>query len=196
MKKIVLASNNQGKLGEFRSIFSKLDYDVVPQGELGVGEAEETGLSYIENAIIKARLACEVTQLPAIGDDSGLSVNYLHGAPGIYSARYAGGHHDTVGNIAKLLDALEGVPSGLRKASFHCVLAFMQHAKDPVPIIAHGKWDGVILEEPRGSGGFGYDPVFFVESHDCAAAELPALQKNAISHRAKAMASLMNQIKG
>jgi XTP/dITP diphosphohydrolase len=194
MKTIVLASNNQGKLGEFRHLFSGLELDIRPQGEFFDDEAEETGLTYVENAILKARFASKATGLPAIGDDSGLSVDHLGGAPGIYSARYAGTHHDSKANIAKLFNALQGVSSEGRCASYHCVLAYLRSEEDPIPLIAHGQWHGFILEEQRGSGGFGYDPVFFVPTHDCSAAELSATEKNTISHRAQAMANLIEQI--
>lgn len=187
MSQIVLASGNQGKLREFTQLLAPLSIEILTQSELGVSEAAETGLSFIENAIIKARNACAQTGLPAIADDSGIEVDALHGAPGIYSARYAGEQASDSDNIAALLKALNGVPASERNARFQCVVVYMRHANDPTPLICQGTWHGQILSEAAGDGGFGYDPVFFVPETDCSAAELSSQQKHAISHRGQAM---------
>jgi XTP/dITP diphosphohydrolase len=187
MSQIVLASGNQGKLREFTQLLAPLSIEILTQSELGVSEAAETGLSFIENAIIKARNACAQTGLPAIADDSGIEVDALHGAPGIYSARYAGEQATDSDNIEALLKALNGVPASERNARFQCVVVYMRHAKDPTPLICQGTWHGQILSEAAGDGGFGYDPVFFVPEIDCSAAELSSQQKHAISHRGQAM---------
>lgn len=187
MSQIVLASGNQGKLREFTQLLAPLSIEILTQSELGVSEAAETGLSFIENAIIKARNACAQTGLPAIADDSGIEVDALHGAPGIYSARYAGEQATDSDNIEALLKALNGVPASERNARFQCVVVYMRHAKDPTPLICQGTWHGQILSEAAGDGGFGYDPVFFVPETDCSAAELSSQQKHAISHRGQAM---------
>jgi XTP/dITP diphosphohydrolase len=187
MSQIVLASGNQGKLREFTQLLAPLSIEILTQSELGVSEAAETGLSFIENAIIKARNACAQTGLPAIADDSGIEVDALHGAPGIYSSRYAGEQASDTDNIEALLKALNGVPASERNARFQCVVVYMRHAKDPTPLICQGTWHGQILSEAAGDGGFGYDPVFFVPETDCSAAELSAQQKHAISHRGQAM---------
>ena len=187
MSKIVLASGNQGKLREFAQLLAPLDIDIVTQSEMGVCEVAETGLSFVENAIIKARNACRQTGLPAIADDSGIEVDALLGAPGIYSSRYAGPEASDKDNIHALLNALQSVPENERSARFQCVVVFMRHAQDPTPLICHGTWHGQILTEPVGDGGFGYDPVFFVAETDSSAAELSAEQKHAVSHRGQAM---------
>lgn len=187
MSQIVLASGNQGKLREFTQLLAPLSIEILTQSELGVSEAAETGLSFIENAIIKARNACAQTGLPAIADDSGIEVDALQGAPGIYSARYAGEQATDSDNIEALLKALNGVPASERNARFQCVVVYMRHAKDPTPLICQGTWHGQILSEAAGDGGFGYDPVFFVPETDCSAAELSSQQKHAISHRGQAM---------
>lgn len=187
MSQIVLASGNQGKLREFTQLLAPLNIDIVTQSQLGVIEAAETGLSFVENAILKARNACDQTGLPAIADDSGIEVDALHGAPGIYSSRYAGIDASDSDNLEALLTALQDVAEGERSARFQCVLVFMRHAKDPTPLICQGTWHGHILSEPAGDGGFGYDPVFFVSETDCSAAELSPEQKHAISHRGQAM---------
>ena len=192
MKKLVLASGNQGKLAEFKALFAKLAIEVLPLSDFGVESPEETGLSFIENAILKARHASKATGLPALADDSGLAIDALNGAPGIYSARYAGVGVTDADNIDKALKSLAGVPEAQRGARFHCVLALMQHAEDPMPLIAHGAWSGRILSARVGDGGFGYDPVFYVPEKDCAAAQLSKEEKNAISHRGKAIAELLN----
>ncbi|MFN3704122.1 RdgB/HAM1 family non-canonical purine NTP pyrophosphatase [Thermomonas sp.] len=186
---LVLASGNAGKLAELRDLLG--DRCVLhAQSEFGVGDADETGLSFVENAILKARHAARATGLPALGDDSGLCVDALGGAPGLYSARYAGTHGDSEANIDKLLQALDGVPDDARTARFVCVLALVRHANDPMPLIAQGEWTGRILAARRGDRGFGYDPVFFSPAHGCSAAELPADIKNRDSHRGRALARL------
>jgi len=193
MSKIVLASGNKGKLKEFNDMLAPLDIEVVPQSEFNVPEAEETGLTFVENAILKARNAAAHTGLPAIADDSGIEVDYLLGAPGIYSARYAGENANDENNLKALLAALEGVPSKERAARYQCVLVMMRHSKDPTPLIVQDSWEGAILESPSGDGGFGYDPIFWVPEHKCSAAELTKQQKHAISHRGKAMRQLLAQ---
>jgi len=193
MSKIVLASGNKGKLKEFNDMLAPIDIEVVPQSEFNVPEAEETGLTFVENAILKARNAAAHTGLPAIADDSGIEVDYLLGAPGIYSARYAGENANDENNLKALLAALEGVPSKERAARYQCVLVMMRHSKDPTPLIVQDSWEGAILESPSGDGGFGYDPIFWVPEHKCSAAELTKQQKHAISHRGKAMRQLLAQ---
>ena len=192
MQEIVLASSNAGKLRELQQTLGDSDVHLIPQADLGVTEAEETGLSFVENAIIKARHACEVTGKPAIADDSGIEVDALKGEPGIYSARYAGDNTANAdkANNAKLLKALEDVPEQERTARFQCVIVFMRHAHDPMPLICQGTWNGRILLEECGSNGFGYDPLFYVPSHDCASAELDPLVKNQLSHRGQAIRQL------
>lgn len=194
MKKIVLASGNAGKLREFQQLLSNCGFEVLPQSDFFSENVEETGLTFVENAIIKARYACTKTGLPAIADDSGIEVDALNGRPGIYSARYAGEGAKDADNNAKLLQELNGVPTEKRTARYHAVLAFMRHAEDPTPILCHGTWEGVMLVEPRGEGGFGYDPLFFVPTHNCASAELSKDEKNRISHRGKAMQELLQKL--
>lgn len=192
MTKLVLASNNAGKLKEFRAILDPLGMDLHPQAEFDITDADETGLSFIENAIVKARHASELTGMPALADDSGLCVNALGGAPGIYSARFAGTHGNHQANIELLLDKLSNIADGQRQAHFICTLALVRHAKDPDPLIAIGKWHGHIAHSQHGDGGFGYDPIFVVASHNCTAAELDSAIKNTISHRAIAIQILLN----
>ena len=194
--KLVLASGNAGKLAEFRTLLGDAGWDVRPQSEFGIGDAEETGLSFIENAILKARHAARASGLPALADDSGLCVDALDGAPGLYSARYAGAHGDAAANIDKLLGQLREVEPARRTARFVCVLALLRHAEDPTPVIAQGEWEGRILSTPRGNHGFGYDPVFLVPEHDASAAQLEPALKHRISHRAQAMAALRERIAG
>jgi XTP/dITP diphosphohydrolase len=194
MKKIVLASGNAGKLREFQQLLHGCGFEVLPQSDFFSENAEEIGLTFVENAIIKARYACIKTGLPAIADDSGIEVDALNGRPGIYSARFAGEGAKDADNNAKLVQELNGIPAAQRSARYHAVLAFMRHAEDPTPILCHGTWEGVILTEPRGEGGFGYDPLFFVPSHNCAAAELDKAEKNRISHRGKAMRELLQKL--
>jgi XTP/dITP diphosphohydrolase len=191
MKKIVLASGNEGKVREFNQLLAELDMEVVPQTEFDVPEAEETGLTFVENAIIKARNAAAHTGLPAIADDSGIEVDALNGAPGIYSARYSGPGANDADNWKKLLQEMEGVSDDERTARFQCLLVLMEHDKDPTPIICQGSWEGRITTSPQGENGFGYDPVFFVPQHDCTAAQLSAEQKNSLSHRGQALQKLL-----
>lgn len=192
MKELVLASHNAGKLRELQALLG--DSVVIRSiSEFTDIEPEETGLSFIENAILKARHACQVSGLPALADDSGLTVDYLQGAPGIYSARYSATGGDA-GNNQKLLSALQGVPDHLRGAQFICVLALLQHANDPLPIICQGRWQGRILHAAQGENGFGYDPLFYVAEQQCSSAELPSTLKNQLSHRAQAMQLLKQQL--
>ncbi|MEO3878610.1 RdgB/HAM1 family non-canonical purine NTP pyrophosphatase [Rheinheimera fenheensis] len=190
-QKIVLATGNKGKVAELSQMLAPFNIEVLPQTELGVTDADETGLTFIENAIIKARHAALATGLPAIADDSGLAVDALQGAPGIYSARYAGEGATDSDNITKLLDALRAVPEHQRGAQFHCVLVYLRHAEDPTPLVCHGVWPGVITTTPAGNGGFGYDPVFFVPSESCTSAELSRERKAQLSHRGRALAQLI-----
>jgi len=192
---IILATGNAGKVIEFNSLLAGLGLHIRPQSDFAVVEAEETGLSFIENAIIKARNAALHTGLPAMADDSGIEVDALNGAPGIYSARYAGLNKSSLDNNRKLLEALGDTPQEQRTARFQCVMAYMRHAEDPTPMIAQGTWEGRILGAARGEHGFGYDPIFWVPTHDCSAAELPEAIKNTLSHRALALQSLLAQIK-
>jgi XTP/dITP diphosphohydrolase len=194
LKKIVLASGNAGKLREFQQLLAGAGFEVVPQSSFNVSNADETGTTFVENAIIKARHACQQTGLPAIADDSGIEVDALNGRPGVYSARYAGESANDESNNQKLLQELTGVPTEQRTARYHSVLAYMRHADDPTPILCHGTWEGIILTEARGQGGFGYDPLFFVPTHNCASAELDKAEKNRISHRGKAMQELLQKI--
>jgi len=195
-KTIVLASNNTGKVREFNALLAGLDLEVVPQSQFGVAEIEETGLTFVENAILKARNAAQHAQRPAIADDSGLEVDALDGAPGIYSARYAGPGASDAANLEKVLGMLNGVPEAKRTARFQCVLVYLRHALDPTPLIVQGTWEGRILDAPRGRSGFGYDPVFFVPTHGCSAAELQPETKNALSHRGQALRRLLELLPG
>ena len=190
-KQIVLASNNHGKLREISQILSNLKITVVPQSDFKVPDTEETGSSFVENALLKARNASRHSGLPAIADDSGIEVDHLHGAPGIYSARYAGLGASDEQNVKKLLADLKGVPDAARTARFQCLMVYLRHESDPEPIICQGTWEGKILHEPRGANGFGYDPVFFVPTHNCSAAELPPDVKNKLSHRGQALRLLV-----
>lgn len=192
--KVVFASSNAGKIKELNALLKEFDLNIIPQTELNVSDIPETGLTFVENALIKARHACRETGLPAIADDSGLEVLALNGRPGIYSARYAGEKASSQDNIHKLLDELKNVSTENRTARFHCVLVYLSHAEDPTPLICHGSWQGMILKTPRGEKGFGYDPVFFDPEQDCSAAELPLEIKNKISHRGKALHLLMSQL--
>ena len=194
-QRIVLASNNAGKVHEFNQLLTGTDFEVLPQSEFGVMEAEETGLSFVENAILKARNAAAHTGLPAIADDSGLEVDALDGAPGIYSARYAGSGASDLQNLEKLLADIKDVPDAQRTARFQCLMVYMRHAKDPTPQIFQGTWEGRILHAPQGDNGFGYDPVFFVPTHHCSSAELDADVKNSLSHRGQALTQLIEALK-
>ncbi|ARM85661.1 RdgB/HAM1 family non-canonical purine NTP pyrophosphatase [Marinobacter salarius] len=192
--RLVIASNNKGKIAELTDLLGPLGLTPVAQGELGVGEAEEPAVTFVENAILKARHAARITGLPALADDSGLAVDALGGAPGVRSARYAGDTASDADNVRALLDALKDVPEGQRTAQFHCVLVYLRHADDPTPVVCHGRWPGSILPEPRGEGGFGYDPVFLVPETGTSAAELPRAEKGRISHRGRALALLLDQL--
>lgn len=195
MQKVVLATGNAGKVRELASLLNDFGLDVVAQTELNVESVEETGLTFIENAILKARHAAQVTGLPALADDSGLAVDVLGGAPGIYSARFAGEDATDQQNLEKLLEELQDVPDGKRQAQFHCVLVYMRHADDPTPLVCHGSWPGVIARAPAGEGGFGYDPIFFVPSQGKTAAELTREEKSAISHRGQALKLLLEALR-
>ncbi|GAB3312031.1 non-canonical purine NTP pyrophosphatase [Haliea atlantica] len=189
---IVLASGNAGKLAELQRILAPLGVTLRPQSDYRMPEVEETGLTFVENALLKARAAAAHSGLPAIADDSGLEVDALQGAPGIRSARYAEG--GDAANNAKLLEALDGVPESGRTARYQCVLVYLRHPADPTPLICNGSWEGRILAAPRGDGGFGYDPLFWVPECGCSAAELDAAEKNRISHRARASAALLEAL--
>jgi XTP/dITP diphosphohydrolase len=195
MDKIVIATGNKGKLREFSQLFSSFHIDVAPQSEFDVPEAIEDGLSFVENALIKARNAAKVSGFPAIADDSGIEVDALHGAPGIYSARYAGEGSADDDNWRKLIDAMQDVPAAERSARFQCLLVYVRHAEDPTPVICQGTWEGAILPAPQGEGGFGYDPVFSVLNSDKSAAQLTGDEKNVLSHRGKALACLLETFK-
>ena len=186
----MLASGNAGKLAELRQLLGDGGFRLRAQSELGVGDVEETGLTFVENALLKARNAARLTGLPALADDSGLCVDALGGAPGLYSARYAGPGGDAARNIERLLHELDGVADDARGASFHCCIVLLRHATDPKPIVVEGDWRGRILRAPRGNSGFGYDPVFLDPDSGLTAAELPAARKNAVSHRGRALATL------
>jgi XTP/dITP diphosphohydrolase len=190
--RIVVATGNRGKLAEIRAILDEFRVEVVAQGELGIAEVEETGLTFVENALLKARNAAAATGGPAIADDSGLEVDALGGAPGIRSARYAGEPADDEANIDRLLAAL--ADAGDRNAAFRCVMVCLRHAEDPAPVIAEGVWSGRILAARRGRGGFGYDPVFFDPASGCSAAELDPDEKNRVSHRARALRELARRL--
>jgi len=195
-EQIVLASNNPGKVRELNQLLAEQHIQVVPQAEHGVPEVDETGLSFVENAILKARNAALHSGLPAIADDSGIEVDALGGAPGIYSARYAGPGASDRANLERLLEDLRGIPEAERRARFQCLMVYMRHAEDPTPLICQGTWEGHILPEPRGENGFGYDPVFFVPEQGCSAAELPAEVKNRLSHRGQALRKLLAALSG
>ena len=192
-QRIVLASGNQGKLRELQAVLGSEAVELLPQSDFDVSSVAETGLSFVENALIKARHASAQTGLPAIADDSGIEVDALNGEPGIYSARYAGSEGDDADalNNAKLLAELADVPEGKRTARFQCVIVYMRHARDPMPLICQGTWEGRILFAEQGENGFGYDPLFYVPTHDCSSAELDPATKNSLSHRGQALASLM-----
>lgn len=192
--RLVIASNNKGKIAEIAELLAPLGLTPVAQGELGVGEAEEPAVTFVENAILKARHAARITGLPALADDSGLAVDALGGQPGVRSARFAGESASDEDNVRALLAALEGTPDELRAAQFHCVLVYLRHADDPTPVICHGCWPGRVLQQPRGEGGFGYDPVFLVPETGTSAAELSREEKGRISHRGRALALLLDQL--
>ena len=190
---VVLASGNAGKLRELNKVLAPLDVSLQPQAQFNVPDAEETGLSFVENAIIKARAAAQHTGLPAIADDSGIEVDHLNGAPGIYSARYSGAGDEA--NNVLLLQELGEIPEEQRSARFQCVLVYMRHALDPVPLVCQGSWEGFILSEPRGENGFGYDPLFYLPDYQCSSAQLAPGIKNRISHRATASRLLFDALR-
>ena len=198
MPKVVLATGNQGKVKELAHLLSKQDIEIVPQSEFNVADVAETGTTFVENAIIKARHAAKITGLPAIADDSGLEVDALNGAPGVYSARYAAditpGKVTDEDNTNKLLAALVDTPDELRTARFHCVLVYMKHENDPTPLICHGVWEGTIAREKQGKQGFGYDPVFWQSHLKMSSAQLPRDIKNTLSHRGQALAKLVKKL--
>lgn len=195
MKEIVLATGNLGKVREINELLADSGIRAQPQSRFGVIEAEETGLTFVENALIKARNASLHTGLPAIADDSGLEVDALDGAPGIHSSRYAGPAATDRDNVEKLLTNLADVPESRRGARFQCVMVYLRHAADPTPLICQASWEGRILTAPRGSNGFGYDPVFHVPTHDCSSAELPPEIKNELSHRGQALRQLVERLR-
>ncbi|MBC8210770.1 MAG: RdgB/HAM1 family non-canonical purine NTP pyrophosphatase [Gammaproteobacteria bacterium] len=194
MQKLVIASGNKGKLRELAALLEPLDYQVHTQSELNVPDVAETGTTFVENAIIKARHAAEITGLPAVADDSGIEVDALDGAPGVYSARFSAPDATDEKNNALLVEKLRNVPEAERTARYRAVIVYMRHAKDPSPIICEGSWEGRIVLEPRGEGGFGYDPYFYLDTHHCTSAELTAEQKNAISHRGQALKQLVSRL--
>ncbi|SFV83045.1 Nucleoside 5-triphosphatase RdgB (dHAPTP, dITP, XTP-specific) [hydrothermal vent metagenome] len=194
MKKIILASNNKGKIREFNTMLDGL-YEVISMSDRQVEEVPETGLTFVENALIKARNASEQSGLPALADDSGIVVDALGGEPGIYSARYAGKHGDDEVNTQKLLDQMHAIPEGERTARFWCAIVFVEHANDPTPIIIQRGWEGEILRKKVGENGFGYDPIFYVPTHSCASAELAPEIKNTLSHRGRALTALLKELK-
>ncbi len=191
--RVVLASGNRGKVRELTEMLSGLHVQVVPQSEFGVAGAEETAVTFVENALIKARHAAARTGLPAVADDSGIAVEGLNGAPGVHSAQYAGPDATDGSNLQKLLDDTRHLPEGQRAASFICVLVYLAHERDPMPIIAQGVWKGELLRAPVGGNGFGYDPIFYVPTHRCSSAQLPPEVKNRLSHRGQALRSLLAQ---
>lgn len=195
MKRIVLASGNRGKLKEFQQLLASSNFEITAQSDLNVPDVAETGLSFVENAIIKARNAAQHSGLPALADDSGLEVDALRGAPGIYSARFAGANADDAANNRKLLELLAHTPESQRSARFQCVLVFMRHATDPSPLICQGTWGGRILAAPRGDAGFGYDPLFYIPELQQTAAELVPAIKNQRSHRGQALVKLLAALK-
>ena len=195
LSKLVIASANAGKILELQSSLRELDITVIPQGELNIPDIEETGLSFVENSILKARNATALSGLPAIADDSGLEVDFLNGAPGIYSARFSAENATDASNREKLLSLLADVPASERSARYQTVIVFMRHSTDPTPIICQGTWEGQISTEERGSNGFGYDSIFFVPSKNCHAAELDDETKQRLSHRGKAMSAFLQQLR-
>ncbi len=194
-QKWVLATGNQGKVKEMSELLNSFSIEVLPQSQFNVPDVPETGTTFVENAIIKARHAAKLTGLPAIADDSGLEVDFLNGQPGIYSARYAGETATDQDNIDKLLNKLEGINPEQRKARFQCVLVYLRHALDPTPIICQGTWEGSITESVEGKNGFGYDPVFWVESEQSTSAQLDKQRKSELSHRGKALTQLVDLLK-
>jgi XTP/dITP diphosphohydrolase len=193
--RVVLASNNPGKIQELRALLAPLAFEVLPQSQFTSVAVEESGLTFVENALLKARHAAQAAGLPAIADDSGLEVDALNGAPGIHSARYAGAHASDTANLDKLVAALRGLPKSQRSARYRCALVYMRHHLDPAPLICQTSWDGCIIDVPRGSGGFGYDPVFELRDRALTAAELPSQEKNCLSHRGRALQELVRLLR-
>lgn len=193
-QRIVLASSNRGKLAEFNALLADSGFEVVSQASLSIDDAEETGLTFVENALLKARHAAQISGLPALADDSGLCVDHLGGAPGLQSARYAGTHGDNAANNAKLLRELDGLPTSQRGAFFICVLVLLRQVDDPTPLIVEGRWHGRILDAPSGTQGFGYDPLFLPDGQPVSSAELDPAQKNQLSHRGQALVSLQARL--
>ena len=193
-QKIVLASSNSGKLSEINKILTGLDLDVLPQSAFKIADVEETGLTFIDNAMIKAKHATLQTGLPAIADDSGIEVDGLDGAPGIYSARYAGVGASDEDNLLKLINEVKCLPENNRTARFVCCMVYLRNANDPAPVITEGIWEGIAITEPRGENGFGYDPMFYVPTHHCTSAELPSDVKNKLSHRGQALRFLLKKL--
>ena len=194
MKQLVLASGNPGKLRELSAILGDLGYQLTPQSDFNVSEVAETGTTFVENAIIKARHAATQTGLPAVADDSGIEVDALGGAPGVYSARFAGAQADDDSNNALLVEKLKSVPVAERSARYRAVIVFMRHGEDPSPLICEGSWEGVIQLQPSGEGGFGYDPYFYLPEQSCSSAELSAAEKNRLSHRGQALVELKRKL--
>ena len=194
-RRVVLATSNAGKLKELAALLDEFAVELVAQSEYQVDSVEETGLSFVENAIIKARHAARVTGVPAIADDSGICVDALNGEPGIYSARYAGAAASDAENVAKLLGKMRDVADAKRSARFECVVAFLEDPVDPTPLICHGSWAGRVLHQPRGENGFGYDPVFYIPTARCSCAELDSVSKNRLSHRGQAIRQLVNGLR-
>lgn len=194
MKKIILASSNKGKLAEIQWLLRELPIELIPQAALNIPDIEETGQTFVENALLKARNAARLSGLPALADDSGLAVDCLKGAPGVYSARYAGKGATDADLIQNLLKEMQKAGCDCRKARYHCVMALLNNPIEPAPLICHGVWEGEILPAGRGRQGFGYDPVFYIPSHDCSAAELSPAEKNRISHRSRAMEQLIKSL--
>ena len=194
MQQIVLASSNAGKLKEFNHVLKGLDFQVLPQSDFNIPDADETGLSFVENAIIKARHASRISGLPALADDSGLEVDALDGAPGIYSARFSGDNASDASNNDKLINMLSAFDESERRARFQCLLVFMRHPEDPTPLICQGTWEGRILTAAQGENGFGYDPLFFVPQLNCSSAELTPEQKSKLSHRGRAVEMLVKKL--
>ncbi|MGH8211093.1 MAG: RdgB/HAM1 family non-canonical purine NTP pyrophosphatase [Steroidobacteraceae bacterium] len=195
MKRVVLASSNIGKLREMGALLAPLGFELIAQSMLGIHPVPETGTTWVENALIKARHAASVAKLPAISDDSGIEVDALGGRPGVYSARFAGENASDHDNLHKLLAELHDVPAEFRQARYHCVIVFVRKSNDPDPIFAHGTWEGQIITEPRGSGGFGYDPIFVPAGMHDTTAQLPSELKNQLSHRAQALLALVAELK-
>ena len=195
IEKIVLASGNAGKVREINKLFAGTGIEIVPQSEFNVPEVPETGTTFVENAIIKARHAAELTGLPAISDDSGIEVDALDSRPGVYSARYAGAGCSDLDNNNKMLEELTGVPEAERTARYQCLIVFMRSHTDPVPLITQASWEGRILEAPEGDGGFGYDPIFYIPSQNCSGGNLPLAVKNTMSHRAIALKTMFEKFK-